>query len=135
MKNKNSARKHTPSSHAYYTHVDMIKGHRNGLPSERSKIEQVIFETRIFIGVISLLLLLLLLLLLMMMMVMMMMVVVTTTTMIMTMMMMMTAIIIIMYIYYALIDTLGAHMTHINLKTIFYTRAEHSPADAIYIKC
>ena len=62
----------------------------------------------------------------MVMMVMMMMMLLTTTAII---------IIIIMYIYYALIDTLGAHMTHINLKTIFYTHAEHSPTDAIYIKC
>ena len=45
-----------------------------------------------------------------------------------------TIIIIIMYIYHALIDALGAHTIHINLNTVFYTHAEHSPTNAIYIK-
>ena len=36
-------------------------------------------------------------------------------------------IIIIMYIYHALINALSAHMIHINLNMIFYTRVEHSP--------
>ena len=31
-----------------------------------------------------------------------------------------------MHIYHALINALRAHMIHINLKTIFYTHAEHS---------
>ena len=35
-------------------------------------------------------------------------------------------IIIIMYICHALINTLSAHMIHINLNTIFYTHIEHS---------
>ena len=43
-------------------------------------------------------------------------------------------IIIIMYIYRALIDALSAHMLHINLNTIFYTHAEHSPTNTIYTK-
>ena len=43
-------------------------------------------------------------------------------------------IIIIMYIYHALINALSAHMIHINLNIIFYTRVEHSPNETIYIK-
>ena len=39
-------------------------------------------------------------------------------------------IIIIMYIYHALINAMSAHMIHINLNMIFYTRVKHSP---IYI--
>ena len=39
-----------------------------------------------------------------------------------------------MYIYHALINTLSAHLIHINLNTIFYTRVEHSPTKTIYIK-
>ena len=42
--------------------------------------------------------------------------------------------IIIMYIYHALINTLSAHMIHINLNMIFYTHVEHSPTKTIYIK-
>ena len=38
-----------------------------------------------------------------------------------------------MYIYHALINTLSAHMIHINLN-IFYTHVEHSPTKTIYIK-
>ena len=41
---------------------------------------------------------------------------------------------IIMYIYHALINTLSAHMIHVNLNTIFYTHVEHSPTKTIYIK-
>ena len=40
-------------------------------------------------------------------------------------------IIIIMYIYHVLINTLSAHMIHINLNMIFYIHVEHSPYDAI----
>ena len=36
---------------------------------------------------------------------------------------------IIMYIYHALINALSAHMKHINLNMIFYTRVEHSPTN------
>ena len=43
-------------------------------------------------------------------------------------------IIIIMYIYYALINSLSAHMIHINLNMIFYTHVEHSPTKTLYIK-
>ena len=43
-------------------------------------------------------------------------------------------IIIIMYIYHALINTLSAHMIHINLNIIFYTHVQHSPTKTIYIK-
>ena len=32
-----------------------------------------------------------------------------------------------MYIYYALINTLNAHVIHIILNMIFYTHLEHSP--------
>ena len=39
-----------------------------------------------------------------------------------------------MYIYHALIDTLSAHMIHINLNMIFYTHEEHIPTKTIYIK-
>ena len=39
-----------------------------------------------------------------------------------------------MYIYHALIDVLSADMIHININTICYTHAEHSPTNAIYIK-
>ena len=43
-------------------------------------------------------------------------------------------IIIIMYIYHELINTLSAHVIHINLNMIFYTNVEHSPTKTIYIK-
>ena len=43
-------------------------------------------------------------------------------------------IVIIVYIYHALINTLSAHMIHINLNMIFYTHVEHSPTKTIYIK-
>ena len=43
-------------------------------------------------------------------------------------------IIIIMYIYHALINTLSAHMIHINLNMIFYTHIEHSPTQTIYTR-
>ena len=43
-------------------------------------------------------------------------------------------IIIIRYIYHALINTLSAHMKHINLNMIFYTHVEHSPTKTVYIK-
>ena len=43
-------------------------------------------------------------------------------------------IILIMYIYHAVINTLSAHMIHINLNMIFYTHVEHSPTKTIYIK-
>ena len=36
-----------------------------------------------------------------------------------------------MYIYHALINTLSAHMIHINLNTIFYAHLEHSPTKTI----
>ena len=39
-----------------------------------------------------------------------------------------------MYIYHALINTLNAHMIHINLNMIFYAHVEHSPTKTIYIK-
>ena len=39
-----------------------------------------------------------------------------------------------MYIYHVLLDTPSAHMTHINLNTIFYTHVEYSPIKTIYIK-
>ena len=39
-----------------------------------------------------------------------------------------------MYIYHALINALSAHMIHINLNMIFYTRVKHSPTKTIYIK-
>ena len=38
-----------------------------------------------------------------------------------------------MYIYRALINTLSAHMIHINLTLIFYTHVEHSPTKTVYI--
>ena len=38
-----------------------------------------------------------------------------------------------MYIYHALVNTLSAHMIHINLNMIFYMHAEHSPTETIYI--
>ena len=41
-------------------------------------------------------------------------------------------IIIIMYIYHALINTVSAHMIHINLN-IFDTHVEHCPTKTIYI--
>ena len=44
-----------------------------------------------------------------------------------------TTIIIIMYIYLALINTLSAHMIHIDLNMIFYTHVEHGPK-TMYIK-
>ena len=43
-------------------------------------------------------------------------------------------IIIIMYIYSAFINALSAHVIHINLNTIFYTRIENSPTRTIYIR-
>ena len=43
-------------------------------------------------------------------------------------------VIIIMYIYHALINTLSAHMIHINLNMIVYTHVEHSPTKTICIK-
>ena len=39
-----------------------------------------------------------------------------------------------MYIYHALINTLSAHMIHINLNTIFYTHIQHSLIKTIYIR-
>ena len=42
--------------------------------------------------------------------------------------------IIIMYIYHALINTLSAHMMHINLNMIFYTHIEHSPTKTTHTK-
>ena len=39
-----------------------------------------------------------------------------------------------MHIYHALINALSAHMIHINLDILFYTHAEHSPTQTIYIK-
>ena len=39
-----------------------------------------------------------------------------------------------MYIYYVLINTLSAHMIHINLNMIFYTLVEHSPTKTFYMK-
>ena len=42
--------------------------------------------------------------------------------------------IIIMYIYHALINTLSAHMIHVNLNMIFYTHVKHSLTKTIYIK-
>ena len=45
-----------------------------------------------------------------------------------------TIIIIIMYIYHALINTLRAHMIHINLNMIFYTHVNHSPTKTICIR-
>ena len=39
-----------------------------------------------------------------------------------------------MYIYHALINSLSAHVIHINLNMIFYTHVEHSPTKTIYIK-
>ena len=42
----------------------------------------------------------------------------------------------IIYIYQALINALSTHnhIIHINLNIIFYTRVEHSPTKAIYMK-
>ena len=42
--------------------------------------------------------------------------------------------IIIMYIYHALINTLSAHVIHINLNVIFYTHIEHSATKTICLK-
>ena len=42
-------------------------------------------------------------------------------------------IIIIMYIYHALMTTLGTHMIHINLKTIFCTHEGYCPTKTVYI--
>ena len=42
--------------------------------------------------------------------------------------------IIIMLVYHALINTLSAHVIHINLNTIFCTHVEHSPIESVYIK-
>ena len=39
-----------------------------------------------------------------------------------------------MYIYHARINTLSAHMIHINLNMIFCTHVEHSSTKIIYIK-
>ena len=41
-------------------------------------------------------------------------------------------IIIIMYIYHAHINTLSAHMIHINLNMIFCKHVERSPTKTIY---
>ena len=38
-----------------------------------------------------------------------------------------------MYIYHVLINTLRAHMIHINLNMIFCTHVEQSPTKTIYI--
>ena len=38
-----------------------------------------------------------------------------------------------MHIYHVLINTLSAHMIHINLNAIFYTYVEDSPTKTIYI--
>ena len=38
-----------------------------------------------------------------------------------------------MYTYHVLIDTLGTHMMHINLNTIFYIHVEHSPTKTAYV--
>ena len=43
-------------------------------------------------------------------------------------------IIIIMSIYHGLINALCAHIIHINLNTIFYTRVEDSPTETIDIR-
>ena len=43
-------------------------------------------------------------------------------------------IIIIMYIYYALINSLSAHMIHINLNTISYTHVRAQSYKTIYIR-
>ena len=43
-------------------------------------------------------------------------------------------IIITMYVYHALINTLSAHMIHINLNMIFCTHVEHRPTKTIYTK-
>ena len=43
-------------------------------------------------------------------------------------------IIIIQYIYHALINALSAHITHINLNTIFYTYVQDSLTKTIYIR-
>ena len=40
-----------------------------------------------------------------------------------------------MYIYRAIIGPLSARMVRINLNTIFCTHAEHSPTNAVYVKC
>ena len=39
-----------------------------------------------------------------------------------------------MYIYHVLLNTLSAHMIHINLNTILYTRVKHSPSKTFDIK-
>ena len=40
-----------------------------------------------------------------------------------------------MYIYHALINTLSAHMIHINLNyTLFCTHIQHSPTKTIYTR-
>ena len=39
-----------------------------------------------------------------------------------------------MYIYHMLINTLSAHMMHVNLNIIFYTHVGHSPTKIIYMK-
>ena len=41
---------------------------------------------------------------------------------------------IIMYIYHALINALGTHITHINLNTILCTHVEDSPTKIVYIR-
>ena len=38
-----------------------------------------------------------------------------------------------MYIYHALINALSAHMIHVNLNMLLYTRVEHSPTETVYI--
>ena len=39
-----------------------------------------------------------------------------------------------MYIYHALMNTLSAHMIHINLNMIFYTHVEHSSTQTTHTK-
>ena len=39
-----------------------------------------------------------------------------------------------MSIYHVLINTLNAHIIHINLNTIFYTYVEDSPTKTIYTR-
>ena len=50
------------------------------------------------------------------------------------MMMMMMIIIIIMYTYHALVNSLNAHMIHINLQMIFCAHVEHSPTKTPHTK-
>ena len=39
-----------------------------------------------------------------------------------------------MYIDHVLINTVSAHMKHINRNAIFYAQIEHSPTKTIYIR-